>query len=103
MSTALTQGDIVRLPDRKELFVVTSNNAYVRATGTLHLCLMTDHGSDGPTHIRVRGVDGTQGVVSCEQFRLIDPEIRGLTRVDHLPGRDVMEISDVIQGLFEHG
>ena len=103
MSAALTQGDIVRLSDREERFVVVSNNAYVRATGTLHLCLLNAQGSSGPTHIRVRGVEGTQGVVSCEQFRLVDPEIRGLIRVDHLSGRDVMEISDVIQGLFENG
>ena len=97
-----SQGDIIRISGRGESFVVVSNNAYLTATGRFHVCLMTDWETEGPTHIRVKGIEGTEGTVSCEQIKLIDPNARGCRRVDRLPYRDIMEISDVIQGIFEY-
>ncbi len=102
MMIDLSQGDIVRLPGKKDLFVVASRNAYIRATGMLHLCVMTDHGSEGPTHVRVTGMNGTTGMVSCEQLKFIDPAAQSCSRVDRLPYRDIREISDIIQGVFEY-
>ena len=98
----LSQGDIVKLQGYTNYFLVVSNNAYIRSAEMFHACLMTTWEKDGPLHIRVKGVNGTEGVVSCEQIRLIDPASRGFQHIDRLAYRDLMEVSDAIQGMFEY-
>ncbi len=100
--TGFSQGDIVKLQGFKDSFVVISNNAFIRAMDRVHLCLMTTWEKEGPLHIRVKGKNGTEGVVSCEQLRLIDPVSRGMHRIDRLAYRDIIEISDAVQGMFEY-
>ncbi len=100
--TDLSQGDIVKLQGFRNCFLVVSNNAYIRATGMFHVCLMTTWEKEGPLHIRVCGAEGTEGVVSCEQLRLIDPASRGVQRIDRIDHRDIMEVFDAIQGMFEY-
>lgn len=38
----------------------------------------------------------------CEQIKQIDPSVRGCSRGDRTPYRMIMEVSDVIQGIFEY-
>ena len=98
----ICQGDVVRVGGfGKTLFVVTSKNAFIKATGYLHVCPMLADAEAGPIHIVVKGKKNTFGTVICEQVKLIDPVARGINRIDRLSYDDVMNISDVIQGIFE--
>ena len=92
----ICQGDVVRVGGfGKTLFVVTSKNAFIKATGYLHVCPML-------ADAEVKGKKNTFGTVICEQVKLIDPVARGINRIDRLSYDDVMNISDVIQGIFEY-
>ena len=99
----LCQGDIIKINGfKKQRFLVVSKNAFIRATGMFHVCPMLDGIQDGPIHILVAGKNGETGTVLCEQIKLIDPISRGCNKIDYLSYADVMNISDVIQGIFEY-
>ena len=102
MST-FCQGDIISIEGySKMLFVVVSKNAFIRATGVFHVCLMQDRVPAGPVHIAVIGKQGTKGTVICEQIKLIDPAARACNKKDTLNYGDIMDVSDAVQGLFEY-
>lgn len=97
------QGDVIKIRGfGRHLFVIVSNNAFIRATGVFHVCPLFEQMKEGPVHISVRGDAGTAGTVLCEQVKMIDPGARACSRIDHLPYADIMEVSDVIQGIFEY-
>ena len=97
------QGDIIQIDTyKKQLFVIVSKNAFIRATGIFHVCPILHNVLPGPVHIAINGKDKTKGTVICEQIKAIDPELRNCRRMDYLAYEDIMDISDVIQGLFEY-
>lgn len=101
--TDFYQGDIIKIAGFAEkYFVITSKNAFIRATNVFHVCPLLQDISAGPVHISVKGTDGTIGVAICEQLKVIDPSVRACSRVDRLPYADIMEVSDTIQGIFEY-
>ena len=97
-----SQGDILRIGTYKNLFLIVSSNAFIRATGVFHVCPMLESVPAGPLHIRIRGTAGTEGTAICEQLKLIDPVIRRCARKDRIPYAQMMNISDAIQGVFEY-
>ena len=97
------QGDIIKINDyRKQLFVVVSKNAFIRATGMFHVCPFLKDYPDGPVHIAAVGNHGTAGTVICEQIKAIDPSTRACSKADYLSYPDIMNVSDTIQGIFEY-
>lgn len=97
------QGDIIKITGfRKQLFVIVSNNAFIRAAGVFHVCPMLPGIPAGPLHIPVKGNKGETGTVICEQIKLIDPAARGCNRIDLLKYEDIMNVSDAVQGIFEY-
>ncbi len=97
------QGDIVKISSYgKELFVIVSKNAFIKAAGVFHVCLLREGIPEGPLHIRVSGKNNTSGTVICEQLKLIDPTVRTCSRIDRLPYEQLMDISDAVQGIFEY-
>ena len=96
------QGDIIRISSFKERFLIVSKNAFIRSTDMFHVCPFFDQYPEGPLHIPAKGAGGTTGVAIAEQIKLIDPRTRRIRKTDHLPYRDIMEISDAIQGVFEY-
>ena len=99
---AFSQGDIVRIAGFKNTFMIISKNAFIKATGVFHVCPVLQGISDGPFHIAVKGKKGSAGKVICEQIKLIDPQVRNCVKADYLSYKDIMEVSDVIQGIFEY-
>ncbi len=98
-----SQGDIVRISDyKKRLFVVVSKNAFIKATGIIHVCPMIEGIPAGPLHIPACGRKAMSGTVICEQIKAIDPNARVCTIVDLLSYEDIMNISDAVQGIFEY-
>ena len=98
----LFQGDIIRIGDYKQNFLIISKNAFIRSTGMFHVCPFLDHVSEGPLHIAAKGVSGTNGTAITEQLKLIDPRARRMKKTDRLAYRDIMEVSDAVQGIFEY-
>ncbi len=97
------QGDIIKITGfKKQLFVIVSKNAFIKATGIFHICPMLPGVQAGPLHIPVCGKKGEAGTVICEQIKLIDPKERVCTRVDLLAYEDIMNVSDAVQGIFEY-
>ena len=99
----LFQGDIIKITGfKKQLFVIVSKNAFIKATGIFHVCPVLQKVKAGPVHIPVCGKNGESGTVICEQIKAIDPEARGCSRVDLLAYEDIMNVSDAVQGIFEY-
>ena len=99
----ISQGDIVRISGfGRMLFVVTSKNAFIKSTGVFHACPVISDMPPGPLHISVKGKKGTAGTVICEQIKLIDPSVRGVSRTDRLEYGDIINISDAVQGIFDY-
>lgn len=96
------QGDILKVAGFKNLFVIVSKNAFIRDAGVFHVCPLLAYCPKGPVHIAVKGKEGTDGVVVCEQMKLFDPTARGCTRIDSLSYTYIMDVSDTIQGIFEY-
>jgi mRNA-degrading endonuclease toxin of MazEF toxin-antitoxin module len=100
--TDFSQGDILRIKGYKYNFVITSNNAFIKATGVFHVCPLLENVEEGPLHIIVAGKKDTSGAVICEQIKLIDPAARACNRIDSLYYADILNVSDAIQGVFEY-
>ncbi len=99
----LYQGDIIKIRGfDKVLFIIISKNSFIKSTGVFHVCPILSLSDAGPIHIRVKGNNGTSGIVICEQLKLIDPSVRACSRVDRVSYSDIMEVSDTIQGIFEY-
>lgn len=97
------QGDIIKIAGfRKQLFVIVSKNAFIKATGIFHVCPVIQDVPAGPIHIPVIGKHGESGTVICEQIKAIDPKARGCNKVDVLAYGDIMNVSDTVQGIFEY-
>ncbi len=97
------QGDIIKIAQyKKQLFVIISKNAFIKATGIFHVCPMIPEIPAGPVHIPVKGKNGEYGTVICEQVKLIDPNARLCNKVDYLAYDDIMNVSDAVQGIFEY-
>ena len=101
--TEFYQGDIIRISGfKKQLFVIVSKNAFIKATGIFHVCPMIPEIPAGPIHLEVKGQKGESGTVICEQIKAIDPKARGCNRVDLLSYENIMNVSDAVQGIFEY-
>lgn len=97
-----TQGDIIKMTGFRQNFVIVSNNTFIKSTGVFHVCPFLPGYPEGPVHIAATGRQGTEGTAIIEQIKLIDPSVRACRRLDTLPYRDVMEISDALQSVFEY-
>ena len=97
-----SQGDMIKIGNYKELFLVVSKNAFIKATKVFHVCPLLPHVPEGPLHIKVCGNKGTGGVVLIEQVKMIDPAARRCSHKDRISYADIMEVSDALQGIFEY-
>ena len=97
-----SQGDIIKINGFRSSFLIVSKNAFIRAVNMFHVCPLLSGVQEGPLHIHVAGVDETEGVVICEQIKLIDPASRYCKRIDRLSYGTLMNISDALQGICEY-
>ena len=96
------QGDIIRIAGLNSTFMIVSKNAFIRAAEVFHVCPVLENYHQGPIHIAVEGKNKTKGCVICEQIKLIDPAVRTCRRTDRVSYDMIMNVSDVLQGLFEY-
>ncbi len=97
-----SQGDIVKVAGYDNLFLVISNNAFISATGMLHVCPVLQNINEGPLHILIDSADPARGIAACEHIKLLDPRSRRISLKGRVRYSDLMNISDAIQGIFEY-
>jgi len=96
------QGDIIKIQGFKNRFLIISKNAFITATGVFHVCPFLTDIPAGPLSIPAVGNLNETGTAVCEQIKLIDPAARNCRQIDSLKYKDIMNISDAIQGIFEY-
>lgn len=94
------QGDIIKLEKMREKFLVVSKN-FFNATEQAILCPILQDTFLDPLHIQIQANE-VQGIVMCEQMRLVDLRYRGYTKVDRLAYANVIDITDTIQSIFDY-
>ena len=97
-----SQGDIIKIDGFKQKFLIISKTSFINALNLFHVCPIMTGLNEGPLHIRIRGLSGDEGIVACEQIKLIDPASRQCFRTDRISYIDKMNISDCLQGIFEY-
>ena len=94
------QGDILKV-DRIKLPVLVVSKDFFNQTGEVIACPIYGVGPENALHIHV-GMKSSDGYVHCEKLALLDLNVRNFTKLDSLHLRDVMNITDAIQGIFDY-
>lgn len=94
------QGDIITVERLKGYYLVVSKN-YFNMTEQAVLCPIARDTFLDPLHIVIETGE-VQGIVMCEQMRLVDLRYRGFKKVDRIHYADIINITDAIQGIFDY-
>lgn len=97
-----SQGDIIKIDKKKNLFLIVSNNTFIKATNAFHICPIIDKLPANPIHVSIEGKNKTTGTVLCEQLLLVVPNQFPCTKIDSISYPQIMNISDILQGIFEY-
>lgn len=110
MVTVFQQGDIVYMDfdpqagheqkGRRPALVV-SNNLFNRVSSLTMVCPITHTDRGHPFHIRLDGRTKTDGVVMCDQVRMLDLCSRRASLEEKAPADLVAEAVDLIRGFIE--
>ena len=100
MKHTASQGDILKVSGIGFPVLVVSKN-FFNEGGMAVVCPILDGPADGPLHVSIH-TEQIAGVVHCESLKLIDLQVRRFSAVDRIAMRDIIEISDIIQGIFDY-
>lgn len=110
MVTVFEQGDIVYLDfdpqagheqkGRRPALVV-SNDLFNRVSSLTMVCPVTHTDRGHPFHIRLDGRTKTDGVILCDQARMLDLNSRRASFEEKAPADIVAEAVDLIIGFVE--
>ncbi len=110
MVTVFEQGDIVCLDfdpqagheqKGKRPALVVSNDLFNRVSSLTMVCPITHTDRGHPFHIRLDQRTKTDGVVMCDQARMLDLASRGAAFREKAPDDIVAEAVDLITGFIE--
>lgn len=94
------QGDILKIDKIKNLVFVASKD-FFNQSGEIVACPIFEENTNSPLHIFVSTEDYC-GYVQCEKLALLDLKIRGYKKVSRISLKDVMDVVDAIQGIFDY-
>jgi mRNA-degrading endonuclease toxin of MazEF toxin-antitoxin module len=100
MKEPIHQGDILKIERIKSPVLVASKD-FFNQTGEIIGCPIFCEGKAGALHIFVKS-ESIEGYVQCEKLALLDLNVRGFSILDKIPMRDIMNITDAIQGIFDY-
>ena len=110
MVTVFEQGDIVYLDfdpqsgheqrGRRPALVV-SNNLFNRVSSLTMVCPITHTDRNHPFHLRLDGRTKTDGVILCDQARMLDLRSRHAACAERAPEEITAEAVDMILGFLE--
>ena len=81
--------------------LVVSNDLFNRVSNLTMVCPITHTDRGHPFHVRLDGRTKTDGVVLCDQARMLDLASRGASFAEKAPGDIVAEAVDLIVGFVE--
>lgn len=96
----IAQGDIL-LIERINTPILVVSKTYFNQTKQIIACPVLKNTSEDPLHIPIIAMD-MQGIVLCEQVKLLDLRVRGYKKLAELKIEDVMNITDAIQSIFDY-
>lgn len=94
------QGDILKVENIKGLVYVVSND-YFNKMESVIVCPIVKEANESVLHIKIE-IDGKNMYVLTEQLKYLDLCVRGYSIVEHSETELIMELSDIIQGIFEY-
>lgn len=104
------QGDIVYLDfdpqsgheqkGRRPALVV-SNNLFNRVNNLTMVCPITHTDRGSPFHVRLDDRTQTDGVIMCDQARMLDLKSRKAAFKEKAPEEVLFEVVDIISGMIE--
>lgn len=97
---AIEQGDIITIEKLKGHYLIVSKN-FFNTTEQAIVCPIAKDTFLDPLHIAIDTND-VQGIVMCEQMRIIDLRYRGYKKVSRAHYEDIIEITDTIQSIFDY-
>ena len=110
MVTVFEQGDIVYLDFDPQVgheqkgcrpALVVSNDLFNRVSSLTMVCPITHADKGHPFHIRLDGTSKTDGVVLCDQARMLDLNSRNASFAEKAPAAVTAEAVDLIMGFIE--
>ena len=102
MASKVSLGDIIKIDGKKNCFVVVSSNTFNKNSSIFYVCPVVDDALMGPFHTDIEGKNGNRGTAICENVIPINPSGIAYKHVDSIPYAQIIEISDIIQGIFEY-
>lgn len=94
------QGDILSIEDLNFPVLVVSKNFFHQSEQAI-VCPIRSKAAPDPLHIKIIFGD-LEGIVLCEQMKLLDLRYRGYKKIERIAYIDLMNISDAIQAIFEY-
>ncbi len=96
----IEQGDIIAVERLKGYYLVTSTKFFNKTEQAI-LCPIVQDTFLDPLHIPIE-TDEVQGIVMCEQMRLVDLRYRDFKRVTRVHYPEIIDITDAIQSIFDY-
>ena len=94
------QGDIITVERIRGHFLVVSKN-FFNTTEQAILCPIVRNTFIDPLHVKIQAKD-VEGIVMCEQMRLVDLRYRGFKKAGRISYAEIIDITDIIQGIFDY-
>lgn len=100
MVNEIFQGYILSVEGIKIPVLVVSKSFFNKSEQVI-ACPILEAASEDPLHISIHTKD-IQGVVLCEQIKLLDLRVRGYKKISELIIDDIMNITDAVQSIFDY-
>ena len=96
----ISQGDILKVDGIRYPLLVVSKDFFHQTSQVIACPIRTDI-EESALHIAVKG-NRTEGIVQCEDLRLLDIGRRGYRQTDRITIYEIMDITDAIQSIFDY-
>ncbi|MDO4555853.1 MAG: type II toxin-antitoxin system PemK/MazF family toxin [Lachnospiraceae bacterium] len=100
MINEIIQGDILSV-ERVNTPILVVSKTFFNKSEQIIACPIVLKTVEDPLHISIDTND-IQGVVLCEQMKLLDLRIRVYKKIGELSLNEIMNITDAIQSIFDY-
>ncbi|MGN0202894.1 MAG: type II toxin-antitoxin system PemK/MazF family toxin [Coprococcus sp.] len=100
MEMPFEQGDIMAVEKIKGPVLVVSKNFFNQSEQAI-VCPIIKNADPDPLHITICTKE-VQGIVLCEQMKLMDLRYRGYKIISRIQYPDIINITDAIQAIFDY-
>ena len=95
-----SQGDIIKIEGQKDAAFVVSKSFYNKS-GQVLACPMVKDAKASPVTYEIDFEEKIYGVLT-DQVKKFDLSVRGSKKIGHAGMPDIMQVSDILQALFEY-